>query len=258
MADFRVEQLSARHPSGPTVVHDVSFMARAGAITALLGPNGAGKSTLLKACLGLVPHTGAVWSGDVRLDTLPPTERARRVAYVPQKSALMARLTVHRVVELGRFAHRSPFSRATSDDKRAVDAALDELSLGPIADRAFPDLSGGEQQRVLLARALATGAPVLLLDEPTSALDIRQSLVLERVLQRLRDDGRTLVVVLHHLDHALDLANDAVLLSQGRVFRAGPIADVVAPAPIQEVYGVHLTVEPRARFVLPPASQGRQ
>lgn len=239
-ADLVVTGLVAAHRPGRPVLRGVELQAPAGRITALLGPNGAGKSTLLKAILGLVPSEGRVALGTRSLRDLSAAERAKTVAYVPQRSQLTAPLSVERVVELGRFAHRGVLQGATAADREAVARALRDAGVETLRQRAFPELSGGEQQRVLLARALATEAPVLLLDEPTSALDVRQRLLMHRVLARLRTEGRTVLVVLHDLDEARAHADRAVLLQEGRVAAAGPVGEVVAAGPVGAVYGVEL------------------
>ena len=249
---LHIQGLTARHRHGPEVVHGVDLQAPAGQITALLGPNGAGKSTLLKAVVGLVPSAGSVRLDGVELSTLEPRERARRLAYVPQRSQLMARLTVKSVVEMGRFAWRGPLSRLSSEDRTAVSSALAAVGATDLASRPFPALSGGEQQRVLLARALATGAQALVLDEPTAALDVQQVLVLHAVLRRLADQGRTVLVVLHDLNETLQHADRAVLMDAGRVHAAGPVQDIVQAEPIRQVYGVDLR-EGGLRFQLPEA-----
>lgn len=235
-----VEGLHAAHRPGRPVLRGVDLQAPAGQTTALLGPNGAGKSTLLKAILGLVPSEGRIRLGQRPITALSATERAKTVAYVPQRSQLTAPLSVERVVELGRFAHRGVLQGATARDRDAVAGALRDAGVEALRDRAFPELSGGEQQRVLLARALATEAPVLLLDEPTSALDVRQRLLMHGVLARLRAEGRTVLVVLHDLDEARAHADRAVLLQAGRVAAEGPVDEVVAAGPVGAVYGVEL------------------
>ena len=248
MTHLRLEGVSARHPHGPPVLHQVSLEAPAGALTALLGPNGAGKSPLLKAVLGLVPATGRITLDGQDLAPLSRMERARRIAWVPQRSRLQARLAVREVVRLGRFPHGGGRSRA---DDRAVEAALERARVADLAPRPFPELSGGEQQRVLVARALATGARTLLLDEPTSAQDVRQALELHRVLAELVDDGCGLLVVLHDLAEARRHASRAVLLDAGRVHAAGPVEAVIAPDPIRQVYGVELVEGGQLAWRLP-------
>ena len=210
----RLEGVSASYRK-EQVLHEVSCEAKAGEITALLGPNGSGKSTLLKAALGLLPSSGCVTINGQLLETLSPTQRAREVAYVPQRTQLVARLSVAEVVELGRFAHRGPLAVRTAEDRDAVEQALESAGVTALAKRSFLELSGGERQRVLLARALATGSRTLLLDEPTSALDVRQVLAIHGVLRSLAEDGCCILVVLHGLFEAHQNADQAVLLNRG-------------------------------------------
>lgn len=217
------------------VLRDIEFSARPGEVVAILGPNGAGKSTLLEAILGLLPSSGDVRTDGVDLLQLSAVERARRIAYVPQRSDLRAGLSVREVVALGRFAHGQGNTR---EDALAIEAALDSVDLRPFASRPYPALSVGEQQRVWIARALCTQAPVLLLDEPTAALDIRQSLATFATLRRLAHDGRALVVVLHSIEYARRFADRALVLDEGRVCGFGPAKDVLHAALVREVYGV--------------------
>jgi len=236
-----VRGLVAGYRHGPDVVHGVDLTAPRGAITALMGPNGAGKSTALKAMVGLVPRArGSMQLDGADLAALGGPERARRVAYVPQRTLLTAPMRVRDVVAMGRFVHRGPWGRPGRADRAAIDAAMASAEIEPLADRTFPTLSGGEQQRVLLARALASGATALLLDEPTSALDVRHALLLHRALRALADDGAVIVVVLHDLSEARARVDQVVLLDAGRVAAAGEAAEVIAPAPVRAVYGVEL------------------
>lgn len=237
-----------------TVLQGVSFVAPRGQITALLGPNGSGKSTLLKSVLGLLSSTGSLALDDVDLRGCSPLERAQSIAYVPQRTHLTARLSVEEVVELGRFAHRGPFSLRSQADELAVNSAMDRAGVLALRGRMFNELSGGERQRVLLARALATGAKTLLLDEPTSALDVRQVLTIHRVLRKLAQEGCCILVVLHGLGEAKSHADRAVLLARGRVVQEGPVGEVIQPEVIREVYGVNLVAGGAIGFTLPGES----
>ncbi|MEL6345826.1 MAG: ABC transporter ATP-binding protein [Myxococcota bacterium] len=256
-AGIVVRDLCARHRHGPQVIHQVSFDAPRGEITALLGPNGAGKSTALKAIVGLLPRSGEIRLDGQDLDRLSARERAQRVAYVPQRTQLMARMTVRSVVALGRFAHRGPLARASRKDDAIVEEALRDAGATALADRPFPELSGGEQQRVLLARALATGATALLLDVPTSSLDVRQVLDLHTTLRRLAARGCCIVVVLHDLSEVRQHADRAVLIQQGQVYAAGTTDDIIQTPPVRAVYAVDLIEGGGLGFRRPAATETR-
>ncbi len=251
MSGITLTDVSARHPHGPDVVHSVHMQARRGRITALVGPNGSGKSSLLKSILGLLPARGEVSLDGELLAPLERTERARRIAYVPQRTRLLARLDVRSVVSQGRFVHLRGLSSLRRSDHEAVDHAMKAASIAHLATRPFPELSGGEQARVVLARALATGATALLLDEPTAALDVRQVLALHTVLRQLADDGCCVLIVLHDLAEVRRHADDAVLLHEGRVYDSGPVEAVVSEGPIRAVYGVELFETPSVSWRLP-------
>ncbi len=222
------------------VLENVSITLRAGELLALLGPNGAGKSTFMKALAGILPSEGAILLDGQPARGLSRRERARRVAYVPQHSALDAAMPAREVVAQGRYAHRDGWGRATPADAAAIAAALAATGALALADRPFTRLSYGERRLVLLARALATGAPLLLLDEPTAALDVAHALGLLCRLRDLSRLGHAVIVALHHLDEAAEHCDQAVLLRQGQVVRAGTVGEVVAAEPIREVFGVDL------------------
>jgi iron complex transport system ATP-binding protein len=226
---------------GRRVVHDLSLTIPSGAITALLGPNGAGKSTALKAAAGLIPCDGIVTLSGRPLIGFSAPERARRLAYVPQHSALDAPLPVIDVIAQGRFAHTGFGAPARSrTDAAAIDRALDLTDCTPLVDRLFNRLSYGERRRVLLARALATEAKVLLLDEPTAALDVGHALALLGVLRRLADAGTAVLVVLHQLQEAFDHADHVALLAQGKLVASGSPTETLDVATVSRIYGVDL------------------
>ena len=223
------------------VLSDISFEAAPGELFAIAGPNGAGKSSLLECIVGTLECEGELLVGGGPLDSLSPRERARQVAYVPQRSDLRSALSVRDVVALGRYAHGAGLFGRSAGDDAAVQSALEAMELTAYAERAFTALSMGEAQRVLIARALATEAPIILLDEPTAALDIRQSLATMKLLRALAARGLTLIAVLHELAAIHDYADRALLLDDGRMAKVGAAKDVVAPGPVREVYGVSMT-----------------
>ena len=239
---------------GATVVDEISVEVASGEWVALIGPNGAGKTTVLRAVSGLVSHKGSILVDGLRVGMTGRRELARRIALVPQLPQRPAELTVAEYVLLGRTPHIGYLSTESRRDHTAAERALQRLALRPFAGRLLGSLSGGELQRVVLARALAQEAPVLLLDEPTSALDLgRQQQVLELVDRLRREDGLTVVSAMHDLSLAGQYADRLVLLDRGRIVAEGGARDVLSAASIAEYYGAHVHVveEDGAVFVLP-------
>jgi len=240
---------------GRAVLGPVDLEVSAGSWLCLIGPNGAGKTSLLHAVAGLVAHTGSVSVDGRRLDHLRAMQRARLVALVPQKPTIPLELDVAEYVLLGRTPHIPTFGVEGARDHAVVGDVLERLSLLPFASRPLGRLSGGELQRVLLARALAQQTPVLLLDEPTTALDLgHQQQVLGLVDQLRHEYGLTVVTTMHDLTLAGAYADELVLLSEGSVVAAGPPATVLEPCTLRRYYGADLevvTLEGGTRVVVP-------
>ena len=237
---LNAENLSFRYRGGPEVLRKVSFSLEDGQFLAILGNNGAGKSTMLK-CFNQILRVegGHVWMDGEDLLTMPHREVARRVAFVSQNIP-STQMTVHDVVMLG----RRPYMRwgFTEEDHRIVHDAMERLNLSPLRGRYLSELSGGERQKVMLARALAQQPRVLLLDEPTSSLDIRnQYQVLAIVRDICRTGGITAIVVIHDLNLALRFCERFLLLKDGRVYRAGD-RSILDRQALREVYGVEAHV----------------
>ena len=228
---------------GAPILNAVSATVADGEWVALIGPNGAGKSTLLRAIAGLTPHSGTIRLGSDDLFQLSRRETARRISFVPQSPLLPLRMTVREYVMLGRTPHLGAFAGPGPADLAAVDRALERLDLIALSRRSLVTLSGGEQQRAVLARALAQDAPVLLLDEPTSSLDLgRQQEALELVAE-LRENGRlTVVSAMHDLTLAAQYADRLLLLARGRVAAFGPPAEIATAALVGLHYGADVRV----------------
>ncbi|WP_370461059.1 ABC transporter ATP-binding protein [Brevundimonas sp.] len=218
---------------GRIVLDAVDLTVAAGEIVAVVGPNGAGKSSAIRALAGLLPLTG----GRARLQgedvaALSPAGRAERAAYLPQERRIAWNLPAIEVAALG-----APFLQATDARARARDA-LEEVEAGHLADRGVADMSGGERARVLLARALATGARGLLVDEPIAGLDPdAQLMVLERLRARARG-GQAVLVSLHDLTLAARFADRAVVLDQAKVVADAAPMEALSPGVMARVFGL--------------------
>ena len=219
------------------VVRGVSLTVDPGEAVAIVGPNGGGKTTLLQALLGLLPHA----SGCARLDgddvtRLPRREIARRAAFLPQQVEGFAGFCVADVVRAARYAHRRPFEPLCATDEDAVRSAMDACAITDLSDRPMHALSGGERQKVWLAAAVAQDAPALLLDEPTTALDPRHQADLIRMLRRLRDEGKTILIVTHDLDAAVALDCRVVALRDGRKVFDAPVSSFLDEGALRDVF----------------------
>jgi cobalamin transport system ATP-binding protein len=239
---IRVEHVTVRR--GRRVVLDgVSLAVATGEWVCVIGPNGAGKSTLLTAIAGLVARAGRIDVDGRSLESLDRKTRARTIALVPQQPVIPEAMRVADYVLLGRAPHLGPFGAEHGRDVEVVLRVLDRLDLRWAAGRRLDVLSGGELQRVVLARALAQQAPVLLLDEPTTGLDLgHQQDVLELVATLRATDGLTIVSAMHDLTIAAQFAKRFVLLDAGRIVADGSRARVLRPDVIERHYGARVRI----------------
>ncbi|WP_446663784.1 ABC transporter ATP-binding protein [Flexivirga sp. B27] len=239
---LRLDAVSAR--IGHTqVLHELSLSAPTGKLTALVGANGAGKSTVLRLLVGaLRPDTGRLAFDGADLDRLGRRERARQIALLEQQTSTDQDLTAIDVVTLGRIPHLQPWSGLGPADREVAASMLDRVGAPHLADRPYNALSGGEQQRVRLAAALAQQPRLLLVDEPTNHLDIGAQLDALALLRDLADSGLTVVTALHDLGHALGHADHVIAMERGQAVAQGPPAEVLTPTLIHRLYGVHAEV----------------
>ena len=243
MVTLRALDLSVRLGRHPAV-SGVSAALEPGQLVGIIGPNGAGKSTLIRALLGLVrADGGAVSIDDTPIANLSRKDVARRVAYLPQGQTLHWPLLVERLVALGRMPHLGPLSRLSPEDEAMVDAALARADVLHLKGRIATELSGGERARVLLARALAVGAPALIADEPLAALDPGHQLDVMDLLKGEARAGSLVVTVLHDLGMAARYCDRLLLMDKGRLVADGRPMEVLTEQSLAEVYGISACIE---------------
>jgi iron complex transport system ATP-binding protein len=222
----------------------IDFELAAGELVGVLGPNGAGKSTLVRVLSGVSgPYRGSVRLLGDELASLSRREVARRLAVVPQENPRDVPFSALETVLLGRHPHASGLAFESEADLALAAAALARVEAGGLAHRPLAELSSGERQRVVVARALAQATPVLLADEPTSFMDLRYQVELFDLLRALAREGRAVAAVLHDLNLAAEYCDRVVLLAGGRVAAAGATAEVLTYANLTRVYGTEVYVD---------------
>src|SRR5215211_1734012 len=242
MTDLTIAHVSAAYDGRPAL-SDVSLIAATGQIVGLIGPNGAGKSTLLRVLSGtLAPSSGSVHLGALDLLRVPASERARRVAMVPQLAHLPEGFSVAEVVLMGRAPHLPRFGGERARDYALARQAMQRTDTWDLAERQACELSGGEQQRVLLARALAQEPQVLLLDEATAHLDLKHQIATLNFVRRLAQSGLVVIAALHDLNLAALYADRLALLGGGRLLAYDAPAQVLTPSWLRAAYDVEAIV----------------
>ena len=222
---------------GVPIVRRASFAIAAGEVVAVTGNNGSGKTTLMRAMLGLVPHRGTIRLFGAELGHFRDW---RRIGYVPQRSSILVQqATAREVVATGRLGLRRPLWPTSSADRRAVTAALAKVGMDDRAGQPFVRMSGGQQQRVLIARALAGEADLMVWDEPLAGVDQLTQGILATVVERLRSQGRTVVMVLHEPGPLEPLIDRAITLTDGRVAGDGPFLNRTGGHETHEIPHTH-------------------
>lgn len=236
--------LSYRYPgTDRDVISQVTISADRGEAIALLGPNGTGKSTLLKCMAGLLsPSYGSVHLDGMDITGMARSAVAKRIGFVPQSQSSPFPYLVHEVVLMGRASHLGLFQNPGTDDMQRSDEALRMVGIPHLASRPCTNLSGGEWQLVLIARAIAQQPDILLLDEPTSHLDIGNQMKVLRVIDRLKREGLCIIVATHFPDHAFMTADRVVILKDQMVITDGSPDQEITNSLMEEVYGVPVAV----------------
>ena len=238
--DLTVRYEGSRRPA----LKEVSITVPDGSFYVVLGPNGSGKSTLMRALLGLVePERGEAIVGGRPIRRWGRRELARRVGAVAQVENLSFPLTVRELVAMGRYPHLGALRAEREIDREAIRAALDRCDLSRFVDREIATLSGGELQRVRIARALAQEPRALVLDEPTASLDIRHEMTILQLLRSSADRGMTILLITHHLNVAARFADRLLLLNRGEVAAEGEVEEVLSEEVLERVYEWPIRVE---------------
>lgn len=238
--------------AGATLGYDRRVVAEAldldippDSFTVIVGPNACGKSTLLRALARLLkPGAGEIVLDEAPLSSYRSKEVARRVGLLPQTSVAPDGIRVADLVGRGRYPHQSLLRQWSDADEAAVERALDATGIADLATRPVDELSGGQRQRVWAAMALAQETPILLLDEPTTFLDIAHQMDLLDLFRRLHRDGRTVVAVLHDLNHAARYATHLVVMKEGAIVAQGAPADIVTAELVEHVFGLRCVIIP--------------
>lgn len=233
--DVRIQQKS--------ILKGICLDAKPGEFIGLIGPNGSGKSTLLKSIAGIQPiYDGTLHVAGKEIRTYKSKKLAKLISYVPQDTMLDFDFTVSAIVQMGRHVHSSRFSFDDSESISPVELAMQYTGISHLKDRSILSLSGGQQQLVFIAKALAQQTPIILLDEPISALDIRFQLQVLTMLKKLSLAGKTIVVVLHDLNLAARFCSKLMLLKEGSVLGYGSTANVLRPDYVNSTYKVNAII----------------
>jgi len=242
---FTAEDLVVGYPgTDEPVIDGESVVAAPGEVTALVGPNGSGKSTMLKGLADQIDvDEGTVLLDGESIEEFGSKELARRLGLLSQENVAPGSLAVEKLVQHGRYPHRGYFDGLTDEDRAAIDRAIELAGVGHLRERSVDSLSGGQKQLVWIAMVLAQETDVLLLDEPTTFLDMHHQLQVMGIVERLRDERETtVVVVLHDVEQAARFADYIVALDDGEVYDWGPPEDVLTEALLADVFAVDATV----------------
>ncbi|MDD5449708.1 MAG: ABC transporter ATP-binding protein [Candidatus Omnitrophica bacterium] len=237
MTLLKVENLSSGYSSRP-VIKGLNFSVDKGEFIGIIGPNGAGKSTLIKTISrAMRPSAGHVYYDAKDIYKISLNESARSIAVVPQDTLIIFEFLVKDIVMMGRFPHIKRFKRETEADFKAVARCLDLTNTGGLAKRLINELSAGERQRVIIAKALAQEPGLLILDEPTSHLDISHQIEIFDLLKRLtKEEGLTIICVLHDLNLAAEYCDRLILMNEGLIREQGAPKEVLTYEIIEEIY----------------------
>ena len=244
------------------VAADLNVTVTDGSFTVIVGPNACGKSTLLRSLARVLkPRAGAVYLDGQAIASTPSKQVAKQLGMLPQSPVVPAGVVVEELVARGRFAHQRLLRQWSPDDEAAVAGAMRQTEVADLADRFVDELSGGQRQRVWLAMALAQQTPILLLDEPTTFLDLSHQFEVLDLCADLHEQGRTIVAVLHDLNHACRYATELIVMRDGHVVAQGAPAEVMTADLVESVFAMPCRVISDPETDTPmvvPASRSRR
>ncbi len=243
-AQIEVKGLSYAYSGDHEVLKNISFSLEAGEILSVIGPNGAGKSTLLNCICGVIrPTSGKVFAGGIDMSDAKVEVAAKHVGYMRQSVDIVYDYSVEDVVVMGRAAYVGTLALPSAEDRRIAHEAIREMELGLLADRPYTQLSGGEKQKVLIARLIAQRPQVIIMDEPTSALDYGNQKKTLDMIKKLSADGFVIIMTTHNPDHALQLGGKVALIGRDRSFSFGDSEDVLDGKTLSRLYGVEIKTQ---------------
>lgn len=237
--------------NGKPVLKSVSARIHGGNVLAVIGPNGSGKTTFIRILLGLArPHGGRIRLEGRNINFLARKELARKMAYVPQSHREAFGYSVADVVLMGRMPHVPFFGRYGKNDHVIVTESLAKMSIGHLHDRPYTEISGGERQLVLIARAVAQEAKIIVMDEPSSSLDFGNQLRLLDTVRRLSGYGYTFIFTTHHPEHAMSVADRVIMMSKGTIINDGKPEDIITPENMRILYDLDKNLMPSENIFL--------
>lgn len=256
---LKLDHVNLGYGTHPDILHDISMEIRESEMLALIGKNGAGKTTLIRGLTGLLPlRAGKITYNGNDLSLMDVRERARLISVVPQAASLPAGYTVFETVSHGRTPYLNWYGKLSAEDQKIIERSIQVTGLEKLSEKEVSTLSGGEQQRVVLARALAQNAPVMILDEPTSSLDIHfQVTLLELEREICRREGIAAIFIIHDLNLAARFADRIAILDKGRITAIGSPADVLHEDLLSEVYEIPVRVlrDPTEGIIVIPGKE---
>lgn len=247
---LEIKNLSAGYGSGD-VIHDISFTVKDGERVCIIGPNGCGKSTLLKAICGILQYKGSIRLDGEEAEKISRRKRAEKIAYLPQISATYFDYTVYEAIKMSRYSKMGFFTHSDAEGEKIVKRCIEKLGLQDIAHKSIAELSGGQLQRVYLARTLAQEPQTIMLDEPTNHLDVKYKLELVEIMKDWANDGKHSVIgVIHDIGLAASLATRAILIKDGYIVYDGLITELIKSNLVDEVYEANVRAFMKESFEL--------